>query len=118
MSDSENPVDLPDHHPLAAYNGALDDHEAHIEAIAQYLDETDPEHIRSLMLVLTTEEPASETIPTMRSDADFENCVWVQLAAHISHVANAFEASPEQVAKHACHVLRDQQPDPEVYSSG
>jgi len=112
---NENPTDLPESHPLAGYNGVLDDHEAHVDAIREYLEETDADHIRSMMFVITTEDDETDTIPTMKEGADFESCVWFQLAAHISHVANAFGAPPEQVAKHACHVLRDQQRPPEEY---
>lgn len=114
-ADIENPGELPDSHPLAGFEGSLDDHAAHVDAITECLDQTDAAHIRSLMLVLTTEEPATDTIPTARADADVESCVWYQLAAHIGHVASSFDADPEQVARHACHVLRDQQSEPEVY---
>lgn len=115
MSDAENPVDLPDDHPLGSYNGVLDDHESHLEAIAEFLADSDPEEIQSLMLVLTTDEPATETIPTMQADAEFENVVWTQLAAHISHLASAFGADPEDVARHGCHVLRQHQGGADVY---
>lgn len=110
---AENPVDLPNDHPLADYNGTLDDHESHLEAISQYLD-THTNEIESVFLVINT-ETSSDTIPTMRDGIDFENHVWMQLAAHISHVANAFQIWPEHAARHACHVLADQVSDPDLY---
>lgn len=103
--DGPAPEGLPESHPLAGYNGTLDDHADHLDALAEFLGDADPEEIRSLMLVVTTDE-GSDTIPTMREDAEFEDCVWFQLAAHISHVAHAFEAPTEEVASHAVHVLR------------
>lgn len=97
---------LPESHPLAAYHGALDTHADHLDALGEYLVDADADHVHGAMLVTTTDD-GTDTIPTMREDADFDACVWYQLAAHISHVANAFDAAPDEVARHACHVLDD-----------
>lgn len=108
-----NPTDLPDDHPLADYNGTLDDHESHLDAISQYIGNNTGE-IDSVFFVVNTSE-LSDTIPSMREGIDFEQHMWFQLSAHISHVASALGVAPEQVASHACHVLRDQTPDPDVH---
>jgi hypothetical protein len=107
MSDPEihGAEDLPEDHPLAGYNGTLDDHESHIEALSQYLAEN-PEEIESLMLIVNTDD-ASETIPSMHEEADFKHHVWYQLAAHISHVANAFEMPPELATQYGLKVLEE-----------
>ena len=103
-----DPDDLPEGHPLSGYNAELTDHETHLDALTEYFEGASAEDIRGLMLIVTTDNPAAtETIPTMRADVEFEQFVWHQLAAHISHAAHAFDAPPQQVAKHACHVLND-----------
>jgi hypothetical protein len=99
------PEDLPEGHPLAEYNGVLDDHESHIEAVSQYLAKN-PDEIESFMLVVNTDE-ASETIPSVHEDAAFEQHVWYQLAAHISHLAETYGMPPQLAAQKATHILTD-----------
>lgn len=99
---------IPDDHPLSNHEDSLDTHEGHLNALGEYLTDADPDEIESVMLVVSTDD-ATDTIPTIAPDAEFEVCVWYQLAAHISHVANAFGSNPEAVAKHGLHVLRDHQ---------
>jgi hypothetical protein len=108
--DGPDPDRLPDHHPLADYDDDLSTHADHLDALAEYLASVDPEQAHSVMLLVTTADPAAtETVPTMHESAPFDDMVWYQLAAHISHVAHAFDAPPASVAKHAVHVLEDQQ---------
>ena len=121
MSGSDgNPQPLPSDHPLAGHDTTEGLHAGNLDAMAEFLVYTDADEIRSALLVVTTDD-GTETIPAMHADAEFEQCVWFGLAAHVAHIANAFDASPTEIAAHAVRVLRDQQTDdngPEPMTDG
>ncbi len=102
------PEDLPDDHPLAWFDGDLDSHADHLQALGEYLVDVDPEEVESVM-VIVSDEDGTETIPSFQADAVLDDFAFYQLAAHISHVAHSLDANPVAVARHACHVLEDQQ---------
>lgn len=117
MSDNyADATELPASHPLAGYEGSLEDHADHVEALAEYLNETPSQELDSVMLIVTAND-ATDTIPTMREDIateEFEEVAFHQLAAHISHVASAYDADPFGVAQHACHLLGNRDGGDEV----
>lgn len=100
-------VPIPDDHPLHGKKHLLDTHEGHLEAYSEVLAEADPDEVDSVMLVMSKMD-GTDTLPSVAADANAEMTSWLMLAAHISHVANAHEAHPVDVAQHAVHVLMDQ----------
>jgi hypothetical protein len=104
----DGPTEIPPEHPLAVADDPPQSHAEHVRALGEYLRRVDPDDVHCLMLIQTAND-GTDTVPTLHPDADVENAAWYQLAAHISHLARTFGVPPEKVAKHGCHVLRDQQ---------
>lgn len=104
----DGPTEIPPEHPLAVADDPPQTHAEHVRALAEYLRRVDPDDVHCLMLIQTAES-GTDTVPTLHPDADVEGAAWYGLAAHISHLARTFDARPERVAQHACHVLRDQE---------
>lgn len=107
--DAGVPAAIPEEHPLAGKEDLLDTHEGHLMALSEVLDEADPDEVHAAMVVLSGDE-GTDTMPTVDPTVDAPGFSWLMLAAHIHHMADTFDTTPQAAAKHAVHVLLDQQP--------
>lgn len=114
MSEPEPEPVLPDDHPLADAD-ELETHADHLDALAEFLDDVDPEYLEGIMVVTVTED-GIDTVPTLTDDADVEEIAFEQLAAHISHVSRSFGFAPGHTSSKAVRKL-ERGPEPEVYDA-
>ena len=98
--------EVPEDSPFAGLDPTPEGHEANLDLFSEVFDEADGETIQSAMCIVTTPAGA-DTGPTIAETEEWETTAFVQLAAHLAHLAEALDAPLEQVAMHACHVYRD-----------
>lgn len=110
MSADGAPIDAPESHPLAEYDGNLETHADHVQAYAEILADADPDDVHGLMLVYYTDD-GCDTLPSVHEDIDSRFASLWMLGSFIHHIAQTAQqsggtATMEDVAADAIEYVR------------